>query len=86
MHYHERNIGNKSYFFNIDMDFTQSAGIDTFRVYCSGVNLVFSFPWSQDKNITAVINRIEMIWDQFVVIIKAISDARNATTMNITVV
>lgn len=82
----ERNVDGKPYMFNIDMDFTQSTGIDTFRVYCSGVNLVFSFPWSQDKNIAAVINRIEMIWDQFVVIIKAISDARKVTTMNITVV
>ena len=82
----ERNVDNKSYLFNIDMDFIQSAGIDTFRVYCSGVNIVFSFPWSQDKNMAAVINRIEMIWDQFVVIIKAISDARKVSTMNITVV
>lgn len=82
----ERNVDNKSYLFNIDMDFTQSAGIDTFRVYCSGVNNVFSFPWSQDKNTAIVINRIEMIWNHIATIIKAISDARNATTMNITVV
>lgn len=82
----ERNVDSKVYTFNIDMDFSQSTGIETFRVYCSGVNLTFSFPWSQDKNMTAVINRIEMIWDQFIVIIKAISNARNATTMKITVV
>ena len=82
----ERNVDSKAYTFNIDMDFSQSTGIETFRVYCSGVNLTFSFPWSQDKNMTAVINRIEMIWDHIASIIKAISDARNATTMKITVV
>ena len=81
----ERNVDNETYTFNIDMDFSQSAGVETFRVNCSGVNLTFSFPWSQDKNMAAVINRIEMIWDQFIVIIKAISNARKATTMNITV-
>lgn len=82
----ERNVDGKAYMFNLDMDFTQSAGIETFRVYCSGVNLSFSFPWSQDKNMAAVINRIEMIWGHIASIIKAISDARNATTMKITVV
>lgn len=82
----ERNVDGKAYMFNLDMVFTQSAGIETFRVYCSGVNLSFSFPWSQDKNMTAVINRIEMIWSHIASIIKAISDARNATTMKITVV
>ena len=81
----ERNVDNETYTFNIDMDFSQSAGVETFRVNCSGVNLTFSFPWSQDKNMAAVINRIEMIWDQFIVIIKAISNARKATTMNSTV-
>lgn len=82
----ERNVDNKPYLFTIDMNFSLSTGIETFRVNCSGINLTLSFPWSQDKNIAAVINRIEMIWDQFIVIIKAISNARNATTMNITVV
>ena len=82
----ERNVDGKVYMFNIDMDFTQSTGIESFRVYCSGLNLVFPFPWSQDKNMTAAINRIEIIWDHIAAIIKAVSDARKATTMNITVV
>lgn len=83
----ERNVDGNAYMFKIDMDFAQSAGIEKFRVYYdSGVNIVFSFPWSQDKNMAIVINRIEMIWNHIATIIKAVSDARNATTMNITVV
>lgn len=81
----ERNVDDKTYTFGIDMDFTQTTGIKEFRVYCSGINLAFSFPWSQDKNMTVVIKRIEMICDQMEVIIKAIYDARKATTMKITV-
>ena len=82
----ERNVDDKTYTFGIDMDFTQTTGIEAFRVNCSGVNLFFSFHWSQDRNMDVVIKRIEMIWDQMAVIIKAISDARKAITMDITVV
>ena len=82
----ERNVDYKTYLFGIDMDFTQTTGIKEFRVYCSSINLTFSFPWTQDKNMTVVIKRIEMICDQMEVIIKAIYDARKATTMKITVV
>ena len=81
----ERNVDDKTYTFGIDMDFTQTTGIEAFRVNCSGVNFFFSFHWSQDRNMTVAIKRIETIWDQMAVIIKAISDARKATTMKITV-
>lgn len=82
----ECNVDGKTYIFGIDMDFTHTTGVEAFRVYCSGINPTFSFPWSQDKNMTVVIKRIEMICDQMVVIIKAMSDASNATTMKIAVV
>lgn len=77
--------GYKTYSFNVDMDFSQSKGVESFRVTCTGLELDIPFPWSQDKNMTVVTNRIEMIWEQFAAIMVAISKARKAATVNITV-
>ena len=74
----------KSYIFCVDMDFSQTKGIDQFRVYLSGLNLSFTISWSQDKNISAVLSRIGMIWDQFAAIMVAVSKAQQATTADIT--
>ena len=74
----------KSYAFCVDMDFSQAKGIEQFRVYLSGLNLSFAISWSQDKNISAVLSRIGMIWDQFAAIMVAVSKAQQATTADIT--
>ena len=75
----------KTYVFGVDMDFSQTKGIDQFRVSLSGLDISFTFAWSQDKNISAVLSRIGMIWDQFSAIMVAISKAHKASTMKITV-
>ena len=76
--------GYKSYAFCVDMDFSQTKGIDQFRVSLSGLNLGFAISWSQDKNISAVLSRIGMIWDQFAAIMVAVSKAQQAATADIT--
>ena len=75
----------KACIFCVDMDFSQTKGIDQFRVSLSGLNLCFTISWSQDKNISAVLSRIGMIWDQFAAIMVAVSKAQQATTADITV-
>lgn len=77
--------GYKSYSFNVDMDFSQSKGVESFRISYSGLDHGFSFSWDQDKNMTAVLSRIEMMWDQFAAIMVAVSKAHKASTMKITV-
>lgn len=74
----------KACVFGVDMDFSQTKGIDQFRVSLSGLNLCFTISWSQDKNISAVLSRIGMIWDQFAAIMVAVSKAQQATTADIT--
>lgn len=77
--------GYKTYAFNVEMDFSQSKGVESFRVSCSGLELAFAFSWEQDKNMTAVLSRIEMMWEQFAAIMVAISKAHKAASMKITV-
>ena len=77
--------GCRSFTFVVDIDYSQSSGIQKFRVIYLGLNNEFSFSWNQDKNIDAVIKRIEMLWTQFSAIMEAISKSYKATTMNITV-
>lgn len=75
----------KTYSFNVEMDFSQTKGIESFRIGFSGLGIDFTIPWSRDKNMTAVLSRIGMMWDQFAAIMVAISKAQAATTVNITV-
>lgn len=77
--------GNKTFIFTIEMDFSQARGVESFNIIFSGLYLNFRFPWSQDKNITAVTTRIGMLWEQFVVMMEAYTKAAKATTVNITV-
>ena len=72
----------KTYVFCVDMDFSQAKGIDQIRVSLSGLDLSFAFAWSQNKDISAVLSKISMIWDQFEAIMVAISKAHKAATMN----
>ena len=74
----------KTYVFCVDMDFSQAKGIDQIRVSLSGLDLSFAIPWSQDKNISAVLSRIDMIWDQYSAIMVAVSKAQQAATADIT--
>ena len=78
--------GYKSYAFCVDMGCFPAKGIEQFRISFTGLGLAASFtiPWSRDKNISAVLSRIGMIWDQFTAIMVAISKAQQATTVNIT--
>lgn len=76
--------GYKSYAFHIGMDIFPAKGIEQFRVSFSGLDASFAIPWSRDKNISAVLSRIGMIWDQFTAIMVAISKAQQATTADIT--
>ena len=76
--------GYKSYTFHVGMDIFPSKGIEQFRVTFSGLDASFTIPWSQDKNISAVLSRIGMIWDQFAAIMVAVSKAQQATTADIT--
>ena len=75
----------KSYAFRVEMDYSQTKGIESFRVIFTGLDLSFAFPWSQDKNMTAVISRFNMMWEQFAAIMVAVSKANNATTVKVTV-
>ena len=77
--------GCRSIAFVVDIEYYSSSGIQNFRISYPGLNLDFSFSWNQDKNIDAVIKRIEMMWTQFSTIMEAISKSYKATTMNITV-
>lgn len=75
----------KSYAFRVEMDYSQSKGIESFRVIFAGLDLSFTFPWSRDKNMTAVISRFNMMWEQFAAIMVAVSKANNAATVKVTV-
>ena len=77
--------GYRSFTFVVDIDYSQSRGIQNFCIIYLGLNNEFTFSWNQDKNIDAVIKRIEMMWTQFSTIMEAISKSYKATTMNITV-
>lgn len=77
--------GYKTFAFVVDMDFSQSKGVESFRVGFSGLDQGFSFSWDQDKNMTAVLSRVEMMWEQFAAIMVATSKAHKASTMKITV-
>lgn len=77
--------GFKPYSFNVSMDFSQSKGVESFRVNWSSLDLSFGFVWPQDKNMTVVLSRIEMIWEQFTAVMVALSKAHAATTANIEV-
>lgn len=79
------NYSNK-YAFSIDMDYSEIAGISSFRVGFEGLNLYFTFLWSQDKNMTAVISRFNMMWEQFSTMMVAMTKARNAATAKLTVI
>lgn len=74
----------KSYAFYVGMDIFPAKGIEQFRISFSGLDTSFAIPWSRDKNISAVLSRISMIWDQFTAIMVAISKAQQATTADIT--
>lgn len=74
----------KSYAFHVGMDIFPAKGIEQFRISFSGLDVNFAIPWSRDKNISTVLSRIGMIWDQFTAIMVAISKAQRATTVNIT--
>lgn len=78
--------GHTAYTFCIEMDHSQENGVEGFSVSFIGLSVSFTFPWSPDKNITAVISRLDMMWEQFNVIMAAVAKARNAATVKITVI
>ena len=74
--------GYKTYTFVFTMEHSESSGITGFRISYVGLDFATSFPWSQDKNINNVLKKVEMIWDQFYVIMEAITKTREITSMN----
>ena len=79
-------IDNHFYAFSIDMDYSLTMGINSFRVCFEGLSTCLTFLWSQDKNMTAVISRFNMMWEQFSTIMVAMTKARNAATAKLTVI
>ena len=68
------------------MDYSPTMGINSFRVGFESFSTYLTFLWSQDKNMTAVISRFNMMWEQFSTMMVAMTKARNAATAKLTVV
>lgn len=79
-------IDNYFYEFSIDMNYSPTMGINSFRVCFESFSTYLTFLWSQDKNMTAVISRFNMMWEQFSTMMVAMTKARNAATAKLTVV
>ena len=79
-------IDNHFYAFSIDMDYSLTMGISSFRVGFEGLSTYLTFLWSQDKNMSAVISRFNMMWEQYSTMMVAMTKARNAATAKLTVI
>ena len=75
----------KTYAFSISMDFSKTTGIESFIVNFQGLGIFFSFPYSQDNNMTTVLNKFEMLSKKFNIIMEAISNTYNEVAINTTV-
>ena len=73
--------GYKTYTFVFTMEHSESNGITGFRISYLGLDFAVYFPWPQDKNINNVLKKAEMLWEQFSVIMEAITKSREIATM-----
>lgn len=73
----------RTYIFVFTMEHSESNGITGFRISYVGLDFATCFPWSQaqDKNINNVLKKVEMLWEQFSVIMETITKSREIATM-----
>lgn len=73
--------GYKTYSFIFRMECSETVGITAFYLSYSDLDVSNVIPWSQDQNIDNVLKKIKMMWDQFSVIMEAITKTREIASM-----
>lgn len=77
--------GYRTYSFHVEMEYSETKGIEEIRVTSpsfSHYGFDFIFDIRKDKDMKNIVKRIDMIWEQFSVIMKAIGKAHNASIMD----
>ena len=73
--------GYKTFLFLFRMECSETQGITSFYVCYPDLDFSCIIPWSQDENIDNVLKKAKMMWDQFSVIVEAISKTREIAAM-----
>ena len=71
--------GYKPYYFSVEMLFSESKGVDSLFIEYSGLHTAFSLSWPQNDDISLILGKVDMIWEQFAIIMEAISKAHKET-------